>query len=83
MNYRDAVDGLCKGISHARLAKELGVSLPSMRQARMRPDSAGYRRPPVGWRKTVIRLAEKRVADYQELIRKIDGDLRQPLGDDG
>lgn len=65
MDFNEATDRLTKLISLADLARELDASYGLIRQARMNPSSASYRRPPEGWEKAVARLAGERA---QELL---------------
>ncbi len=67
MNFKEATDGLFDRISHDELANALGVSVASIRQARLSPDAKAYRQPPDRWQAAVIRLARKRVAHYNRL----------------
>ena len=71
MNFREAVDALCASLSHEDVAKALGVSLQTVRQARLREDSAASRAPPKNWKAAIIRLAENRVSYYRKLIEKL------------
>jgi hypothetical protein len=68
MDFREATESLCAGVSHEELAKALGVSIASIRQARLDPAAKAHRSPPPNWREAAIQLAEKRVADYQRLL---------------
>jgi hypothetical protein len=71
MDFRKATDELCAPITHEDVARQLGVSIQSIRQARMRDDSAGRRAPPENWEKALADLAEKRIAGYRKLIEKL------------
>jgi hypothetical protein len=75
MNFKQATDGLFDRIDHAELAKALGVSVASIRQARLRPTAKAYREPPPNWQSALIRLAEKRVSHFQRLIKRMRGKL--------
>lgn len=46
MGFREATESLCAGVSHEELAKALGVSVATIRQARLRPDAAAHRPSP-------------------------------------
>ena len=46
MNFREAVDALGSSLTHEDVAKALGVSVQTIRQARMKEDSKSYRAPP-------------------------------------
>jgi len=71
MQFREAVDGLCERVDHGDVAKALGVSVQTVRQARMRPETNAHRSPPEDWPDAVIRLAEERVWHYRKLIEEI------------
>jgi hypothetical protein len=71
MEFREAIDGLCEGVDHGDVAKALGVSVQTVRQARMRPNTNAHRSPPKDWQDAVIRLAEERVWHYRKLIEGI------------
>lgn len=73
MNFKDATDALFERVTHEELATELGVSVPSIRQARLEPKALAYRQPPEGWEKAVASLAESRVKHYQALARRLKG----------
>jgi transposase len=72
MNFREATESLCAGISHEELAKALGVSIATVRQARLRPDAKAHRSPPDNWREGVRRLAEQRASQYLRLMSQLN-----------
>ena len=71
MDFRAATDGLFDRVDHEDLAKELGVSVATIRQARLGQNASARRTPPTGWREAVIRLAERRIMHYRQLIDKL------------
>jgi DNA-binding GntR family transcriptional regulator len=73
MNFKEATDGLFDRISHEELAEALGVSVASIRQARLSAVAKAYREPPRDWKGAVIRLAEKRLAHYNRLVKRLQG----------
>jgi hypothetical protein len=73
MNFKQATDRLFSRIDHKDLAKALGVSVASIRQARLRPDALAHRSPPPKWENALVRLAEERVRHFQQLIEEIRG----------
>jgi hypothetical protein len=73
MNFKQATDRLFDRIDHRQLADALRVSISSIRQARLSPTAKAYREPPPNWQDAVIRLAEKRMSHYRQLI----GQLRE------
>jgi hypothetical protein len=73
MNFKEATDALFERVTHEALAGELGVSVPSIRQARLDSKAMAYRQPPEGWERAVAALAEARLRHYRELVRKLKG----------
>jgi hypothetical protein len=73
MNFKNATDRLFSRIDHEDLAKALGISIASIRQARLRPDASAHRSPPPDWENALVRLAEGRVRHFRELIEDIRG----------
>jgi hypothetical protein len=73
MNFKNATDRLFSRIDHKDLAKALGVSVASIRQARLRPDALAHRSPPPEWENAVVRLAEERVWHFRKLIEEMRG----------
>jgi len=71
MDFREATDGLCAKVDHDDIAKAMGVSVQTVRQARLTENAKAHREPPREWRDAVIRLAEERVWHYRKLIREI------------
>lgn len=73
MNFRKATDDLLAGISHEELAKALGVSVPTVRQARLADDAKAHRRPPDGWEAAVAKLAKQRAEHFRRLADRLAG----------
>jgi hypothetical protein len=71
MDFREATENLCAGVSHEELAKALGVSVATVRQARLRSDAKAHRSPPRNWREAVASLAKARMYQYQSLIERV------------
>lgn len=67
MDFKSATDLVGGCITHAEIAKACGVSIQSIRQARMDQSSSSYRNPPTGWRTVLARLARQRARDLEEL----------------
>jgi len=72
MDFREATDGLCGKVDHEDVARALGVSLQTIRQARLQPETKSHRSPPPGWRDAVIRLAQEKVRHYRQLIHELE-----------
>ena len=71
MDFKEATDGLFDRVDHEDLAESLGVSVATVRQARLQPEAKAHRSPPGEWRNAVIRLAEERVWHYRSLIETL------------
>jgi hypothetical protein len=74
MDFREATDALFQRIDQEKLAQKLGVSIASIRQARLRPDAAAHRAPPANWKDAVIKLAEEQSRLYRELLDRLKTD---------
>ena len=75
MDFREATDKLFERVEHADLAEALGVSIASIRQARLAPSAKAHREAPKNWRYSVISLSEKRIMEHRELIEKLRAEL--------
>ncbi|MDZ4777270.1 MAG: TrfB-related DNA-binding protein [Alphaproteobacteria bacterium] len=71
MDFKKATDVLCDGVTHQELAEALGVSLASVRQARLGKDAKAHRAPPAGWERAALKLAEARAKAIQKLIDQL------------
>jgi len=79
MDFKAATDNLCDGISHDALAKALGVSVATVRQARLRPEAKAHRTPPENWEDVVINLAGSQIRRYRSLISELHAARQQAL----
>ncbi len=68
MDFREAIDDLCERVGHDDVAAALGVSVQTIRQARMQEATKAKRTPPSGWQEAVLKMAEDRLAHYAQLI---------------
>ncbi len=73
MNFKQATDRLFSRVDHKDLAKALGVSVASIRQARLSPDAIAHRSPPPEWENALVRLAVERVGHFRKLIEEMRG----------
>jgi hypothetical protein len=71
LDFKAATDVLFRALSHEELAKELGVSVPSIRQARLGAGTRAFRKPPEGWQLGVARLAEVEAKRLQRLSKSL------------
>lgn len=68
MDFKEATDALFERTDHTELADALGISVASIRQARLDASARAHRAPPRGWESAVIQLAEQRMQHYRRLI---------------
>jgi hypothetical protein len=68
MNFHKCTDALLEKITLEDVARELGVSVQSIRQARVSDKSSAFRAPPSGWKNAARVLAYKRIKKLQTLI---------------
>lgn len=79
VGFRAATDILLQGVSQAELARELGVSIASIRQARLGENAKAHRPPPPDWQQGVIKLAARQVRRLQRLIADLGADRQAEL----
>lgn len=73
MDFKDATDRLSATVTQEDIATAAGVSVSTIRQARMAPGSEGYRSPPPGWEAAVAKLARARAAQLLKLSEDLLG----------
>jgi hypothetical protein len=71
LDFRAATDELLASIGHARLAEALGVSVATVRQARLDPRAKAHRKPPDDWQGTVADLAESEAFRLGRLAKSL------------
>jgi hypothetical protein len=74
MDFREATDQLCTAITHEDVARSLGVSVQSIRQARMNGNSTGQRKPPDNWEDALVTLARNRIGYLERLIVQLESE---------
>ena len=74
MDFRTATDKLCAPVTHEDVARQLGISVQSVRQARMNGNSNGQRKPPDHWRDALITLTKNRISYFEWLIQQLESD---------
>lgn len=72
MDFKTATDELTASTTLEDVAREAGVSVQKVKQARLDPSSAGSRKPPAGWQGTVHKLAWDRVWDLLGLAKTVE-----------
>lgn len=75
MTFTEATDRLTACPTLETLADVLGASYGTVRQARLAPDSGGYRNPPPGWQAGVAKLARQRARELVKLAKALEGDV--------
>jgi hypothetical protein len=70
-DFRKATDELFAVISHDDLAKALGCSVATIRQARLDASAKAHRNPPEGWEKVVVKLAEGKAGAMTRLATRL------------
>ena len=73
IDFRTATDDLLAAISHDELAKTLGVSVATVRQARLADDAKAHRNPPEGWERVVFKIAVERSNHFKRLAARFKG----------
>lgn len=72
MDFRTAVKALGGAYTQQDIADALGVSWHSVKQASLPSDSPGHRNPPEGWERALVKLAEKRSEEMDDLAFGIE-----------
>lgn len=70
-NFRKVTDDLLAGVTHKELAKALGCSVATVRQARLDESAKAHRSPPEGWERAVLKLAEQKLEHFKRLVAKL------------
>ena len=74
MDFKTATDRVAGCISHAEIAEAAGVSVQTIRQARLDPSAPGHRPPPANWRNTLVALARERIEELSGFIALLEGE---------
>ena len=72
MDFIAAADALTACPAHAEIAEAAGVSVQTVRQARLAPDHPNNRPPPQGWTRAIARLARERAGKLLELAEELE-----------
>lgn len=72
MDFKTATDRLTDCLSHADIAAAAGVSVQSIRQARLDPSNPNFRSPPGNWKSILAKLAKERGERWAELARELE-----------
>ena len=71
MDFKTATDRVAGCISHAEIAEATGVSVQTIRQARLDPSAAGNRPPPHNWKvvlAALVRARSQQLAAFADLL---------------
>jgi hypothetical protein len=72
MDFKTATDRVAGCITHVEIAEAAGVSIQTIRQARMDPSSSSYRNPPAGWQEVLARLARERSRELAAFADQVE-----------
>ena len=73
MDFKTATDRVAGCISHAEIAEAAGVSVQTIRQARLDPSAPGHRPPPQGWTLVLRKLINRRITELAHVAQELDG----------
>lgn len=73
MDFKKAVDELM-GMTIGEIAQALGVSSPTVKQARLESSAKAYRNPPHGWEVKLAKIARQRAARLSRLADRLAKD---------
>lgn len=71
MDFKKATDALFARVTHDDLAEAIGVSVASVRQARLASNAEAHRGPPDGWERATLRLSEAQARHFRTLSAKL------------
>lgn len=80
MDFKTATDRVAGCISHAEIAAAAGVSVQTIRQARLAPSAPGHRPPPAGWQDVLARLARERSQQLAQFAEEVERNWSGRLG---
>lgn len=69
-----ATDRVTECFSHADIAAAAGVSVQSIRQARLDSANPSYRSPPEGWQRVLVRMLRNRSDEWTTLADELERD---------
>lgn len=71
MDFKKTTDDLFSAITHGELAQAMGVSVATIRQARLDEVAKAHRSPPAGWEVGALQLAEARARHFARLVARL------------
>lgn len=72
MTFAGATEELKRCPTDEDIAREIGVGVQSVRQARLDESSPSYRSPPSGWPAAIATLARDRAAKLLKLAERLE-----------
>jgi len=78
MNFKKITDDLFVSVSHDELAEAIGVSVATIRQARLDERAKARRSPPPGWEMGALKLAEARARHFERLAERLRAAIQTP-----
>lgn len=72
MDFKSATDRLAGVVTHSEIAEAAGVSVQTIRQARLDPAHPNYRPPPANWREVLVRLTKGRTAELDTFVATLE-----------
>lgn len=76
MDFKEATDRLADCVTHQEVADAAGVTLQTIRQARLDPSNANYRSPPQDWQRILAKLARQQGRAMDKLADQLERDFR-------
>jgi transposase len=71
MDFKKATDELMAGMSRVEIAKALGCSEATVRQARLDVSANAHRNPPPGWEARTAKLAARQADRLRRLAKRL------------
>jgi len=77
MDFKKATDGLMAGMTRSEIAKALGCSEATVRQARLGEDAIARRTAPQGWEPKVSAMAEREANRLLRLAKALQQNVKK------
>jgi len=76
MDFKKITYDLWAAVSHDDLGETIGVSVATIRQARLDDEAKAHRSPPPGWEKGALKLAEAQARHFERLAERLRAAIR-------
>jgi hypothetical protein len=73
MTFVEATNVFMVRVTLKDVARSIGCSTQTLKQARLSPKTTHHRRPPKGWEAVLVQLARARIMELEELARMLEG----------